>query len=163
VGGAGCSGPARREEPSPAACPRHVGEHGFDRRIAVGRLTRHLGRQGSGHASAPRATYQPHKLCQLLSDETVAAILATHQAGATTRDLGGRFGLAHSSINKLLRQQGVIARRRSPSPDEVQRAVELYEEGQTTRVIAEHLGFGANTIKRSLERAGVTLRPTFGG
>jgi DNA-binding transcriptional regulator LsrR (DeoR family) len=93
----------------------------------------------------------------------VAAILATYQAGATTRDLGGRFGLAHSSINKLLRQQGVIARRRSPSPDEVQRAVELYEEGQTTRVIAEHLGFGANTIKRSLERAGVTLRPTFGG
>lgn len=68
---------------------------------------------------------------------------------------------AHSSVNKLLRQHGLKARRRSPSPGEVERAVEFYEAGLSTRVIAEHLGFGASTITRALDKAGVTMRPKF--
>jgi DNA-binding transcriptional regulator LsrR (DeoR family) len=92
----------------------------------------------------------------------VAAIVAAYQDGATTRELGERFGLAHSSVNKLLKHHGVTARRRSPSPEEVQRAVELYEAGLSTRVIAEHLGFGASTIARALVTAGVTMRARVG-
>lgn len=105
----------------------------------------------------PRSAHQPSKLSQRLSYETVAAIVAAYIAGATTREVGERFGLAHSSVNKLL-QQGITARRRSPSEDEVQRAVKLYEAGQSTRTIAEHLGFGASTIARALVAAGVTMR-----
>ncbi len=84
----------------------------------VSRLTRHLqklGRDGhSGGTSLTRVDYEPHKLSQRLSDETVATILAAYQAGATTREVGEHFGLAHSSINKLLRQHDVEARRRGP-------------------------------------------------
>jgi hypothetical protein len=84
----------------------------------IKRLTRHLERRDDGGASAkaplPRAGYQPHKLSQRLSDETVTAILAASQAGATTREIGERFGLAHSSVTKLLRQFGVTMRRRGP-------------------------------------------------
>lgn len=80
------------------------------------RITRHLEKQGreveQQPALLPRAPYQPHKLNQRLSDETVASILTAYQAGATTREVGQRFGLAHSSINKLLRRRGVILRRR---------------------------------------------------
>ena len=130
------------------------------------RLTRHLEKRGGdgrpAWAPLPQADYQPYKLSQRLSDGTVAAILAMYENGATTRKVGERFGLAHSSINKLLQHHGISARRRSPSPDEVQRAVELYDAGLSTRIIAEHLGFGASTISRVLARAGITLRPRFG-
>jgi len=53
-------------------------------------------------------------LSQGLSDESVAAILAAYQAGATTREGGERFGLAHRSINKLLTQRDIQVRRRGP-------------------------------------------------
>jgi transposase-like protein len=127
----------------------------------ISRLMRQLDWQGRA-APAPRVAYQPHKLSQRLSDETVADILAAYHAGATTREVGKRFGVAHSSVNKLLKQHGVTPRRRSPSPDELQRAAELYEAGLSTRVIAEHLGFGASTILRALSKAGVVIRPRFG-
>jgi hypothetical protein len=63
----------------------------------------------------PRSAYQPSKLSQRLSAETVSEIIAAYQAGATTREVGARFGLAHSSVNKLLKNHGVTARRRGPS------------------------------------------------
>jgi hypothetical protein len=132
----------------------------------VVRLTRHLQRQGKDRAPQaplPRTNHQPHKLSQRLSDETVIAILAAYQDGATTREVGERFGLAHSSVNKLLKQQGVIARRRSPTPEEVQRAVQLYEARYGTQAIAEQLGFGTSTIRRALVNAGIRLRPRFHG
>ena len=118
----------------------------------VKRLSRHLEKVPAAEPSVtPRLAYRPSKLSQRLSDETVAAILAAYQAGATTREVGERFSLAHSSVNKLLKEHGITARRRSPNPDEVKRAVQLYEAGLSARVIAEHLGFGASTITRALE------------
>jgi len=79
----------------------------------VTRLMRHLQEQGRRRTalSVSRPGYQPHKLSQRLSDETVTAILDAYRAGATTREVGERFHLAHSSINKLLRQHGVKTRR----------------------------------------------------
>jgi hypothetical protein len=38
-----------------------------------------------------------------------------YQGGATTREVGQRFGLAHSSVNKLLKQNNVSLRKRSSS------------------------------------------------
>jgi len=62
----------------------------------------------------PRSNYRPIKLSQRLSAGTTAAILAAYQAGATTREVGERYGLAHSSVNKLLKRHGVELRRRGP-------------------------------------------------
>jgi hypothetical protein len=81
----------------------------------ISRLARHLERQGRVTAALPRAVYQPHKLSQRLSDGTVTAILAAYEAGATTREVGERFGIARSSVNKLLKQHDVERRRRGPS------------------------------------------------
>ena len=92
----------------------------------VKRLSRHLEKVPAVEPSVtPRLAYRPSKLSQRLSDETVAAILAAYQAGATTREVGERFGLAHSSVNKLVKERGITPRRRSPNPYEVQRAVQL--------------------------------------
>lgn len=139
---------------------RHSNNYGAVQR--VGQLIRHLKQQttnGQRHARPlPRPEYQPRKLAQRLSNETTTAILAAYRAGATTREVGERFGLAHSSINKLLKQHGVTARRRSPSRHELRQAIELYEAGLSTRIIGERLGFGASTILRALTKAKVQLR-----
>jgi transposase-like protein len=128
----------------------------------VDRLTRQLAQRPMSEPSVtPRSAHQPSRLSQRLSAETVSEIIAAYQAGATTREVGRRFGLAHSSVNKLLRAHGVSARRRSPSADEMRRAIELYEAGLSTRVIAQHLGCGASTILRALTKAGVTIRTRF--
>lgn len=128
----------------------------------VGRLTRHLQQHAEDppRVSVPPkpARRRPRTLLQRLSEEVVKEIVAAYHAGATTREVGERFGLAHSSINKLLRQHGIVARRRSPGADEIRQAVELYEAGLSTRVIAGHLGFGASTILRALVEAGVAVR-----
>jgi|1185.fasta_scaffold168844_1 transposase-like protein len=127
----------------------------------VGRLTRHLDRQGRVQDPTPRPRYQPHKLSQRLSDDTITAVLAAYLAGSPTREVSKRFGIAHSSVNKLLRQHGITARRGSLSPAGLQQAVELYETGLSIRVIANHLGFGASTVARALVKAGIHIRPRF--
>ncbi len=81
----------------------------------VERLSRHLAEHPPMKESVtPRSSYRPTKLSQRLPDGTVADILAAYRAGATTREVGERFSLAHSSINKLLKQHGVQTRRRGP-------------------------------------------------
>jgi len=88
------------------------------RRTAVDRLARHLATQSTGRPPRPipitRHPHQPQKLSQRLTDESVRAILEAYEAGATIREVGKRFGLAHSSINKLLKQDGIKLRRRGP-------------------------------------------------
>jgi hypothetical protein len=129
----------------------------------VKRLSRHLEKVPAAEPSVtPRLAYRPSKLSQRLSDETVAAILAAYQAGATTREVGERFSLAHSSVNKLLKEHGITARRRSPNPDEVKRAVQLYEAGlsapghrRAPRLWREHDHPGAG------DKASVMMRPKF--
>ncbi|WP_147252178.1 hypothetical protein [Blastococcus sp. TF02-09] len=88
----------------------------------------------------------------------MAAILAAYAEGSTTRAIGKRFALAHSSVNQLLKRHGIMARRRSPSPEQVAGARAMYEAGQSTLQIATALGFGASTIQRTLRQAGVQLR-----
>src|SRR3954451_3815935 len=117
---------------------RHSPNYGAALRVTP--LLRHLADSSpTASKTTSRPAHRPNKLSHRLADETVAAILAEYQTGATTREVGKRFGLAPTSVNKPLSQHGVQARRRSPSANEVQRAVELYESGLSTRVIARHL------------------------
>ena len=64
----------------------------------------------------PRPSYRPAKLSQRLSAETLAAIVAMYEAGATTREVGNKFGLTHSSVIKLLKTHGVTMRPRGARP-----------------------------------------------
>lgn len=135
----------------------HSNNYGAVQRVS--RLSRHLAEHVPAQAPvSPRRDYRPSKLDHRLSDETIGALIHAYEAGATTREVGQRFKLAHSSVNKLLKQHDVQARRRSPSDGEVRSAMELYAAGLSTRVIGQHLGFGASTIARALVKAGVMLR-----
>ncbi len=85
---------------------RHSNNYGAVQR--VDRLTRHLAQRPTSEPSVtPRSAHQPSKLSRRLSAETVSEIIAAYQSEATTREVGERFGLAHSSINKLLSSKGL--------------------------------------------------------
>jgi len=51
----------------------------------------------------------------------------------------------------------MTARKRSPSPEEVQRAVKLHEAGQSTQVIVGKLDFVSRKIPWALSGAGSTI------
>jgi hypothetical protein len=94
---------------------RYSNSYGITRRVR--KLAAHLREYPPGDgpvAPLPRRKYRPQKLSRRLSDETVGDIVSAYQSGATTRELGEHFGPAHSSINKLLKQQDVKLRRRGP-------------------------------------------------
>lgn len=131
------------------------------------RLTRVILKLETSAATAPLAQPQPappqpYKLRQRLSDTVIEQIIVAYQGGATTREVAALFHLAHSSVQSLLREHGVQARRKGLSAQETQRAVELYEVGETMRIIAEHLGFTVSSISRALAGAGVDLRGPLG-
>ncbi|MGY1651782.1 helix-turn-helix domain-containing protein [Geodermatophilus sp. SYSU D01119] len=139
---------------------RHSNNYGAVQR--VGRLERHLTkRPAAGLSATPRPAHLPSKLSHRLSDETVAAIVDAYQAGATTREVGERYNLAHSSVNKLLKRNGVATRRRSPGDADRARAVALYAAGKSTRQIGAELELGASTVQRVLHSEGVQLWPRF--
>ena len=144
------------ENPLVEVLRRHSNNYGAVHR--VDRLSRHLAEQPPTEVlvTAP-SRYRPTKLSHRLPDETVAAIVIAYQAGATTRELGERYGLAHSSVNKLLKQRGIRARRRGQDPEETQYAVELYRSGESMRTIAKQLGFGLSTIRRAILRADTSI------
>lgn len=110
----------------------------------------------------PAPATKPYKLSQRLPADAVRAILNEYAAGSTTREVAAAFDLAHSSVSRILAQNGMRGRRRGLSPDETTRAVLLYQAGETMQTIAEHLGFGASTIASALTREGVQRRPRFG-
>ncbi len=80
----------------------------------VKRLIRHLEkpdrRRWGTWTGVLKPDYQPHRLSRRLSDDTIVAILAMYHAGATMHEVGERFDLAHSSINKLLQPAKVSQR-----------------------------------------------------
>ena len=67
--------------------------------------------QRNASAVSDLASYLPASDAIVIVDvkrmlnETMPAILAAYQAGATTREVGERYGLAHSSVNKLLKRR----------------------------------------------------------
>jgi hypothetical protein len=114
-------GPAFRQDPGVEVFRRHSNNYGVVQR--VGRLSRHLAdRSPTDAAMPPQHGYRPTKLSQRLSDETLAEILAAYAAGATTREVGERFSMSHSSVVELLKRHGLAARRRSPSSEQVAQA-----------------------------------------
>src|SRR4051812_7276181 len=84
--------PAFRQDPGVEVLRQHSNNYGAVQRVA--RLSRHLADQPAPDAARPpQHAYRPTKLSQRLSNETVAKILAAYAAGATTREVGARFGL----------------------------------------------------------------------
>ncbi|WP_295701802.1 transposase [Lapillicoccus sp.] len=86
-------------------------------------------------------------------------VARSYEAGATMAALAKQHGVKRETISKLLSRSGVLARQpRSFCQPDLQRAVQLYQDGRSTFKIAEQLGWNQATVYRHLTRLGVRMR-----
>ncbi|RSM78105.1 hypothetical protein DL991_18655 [Amycolatopsis sp. WAC 01375] len=90
------------------------------------------------------------------------ALIDGYLEGATTYELGARFGINRRTVGNILRRNGVKMRRRGLSPSQVDEAVHLYSLGWSLARIGEHLKVDHVTVLTRLRERGVQTRDTHG-
>ena len=79
-------------------------------------------------APPPVARPQPGRARQLDIDQ-VEALIQGYVAGATTYELGDRFGIDRRTVSAILHRHNVPMRRRGLSFHQVDEAIDLYNSG----------------------------------
>jgi hypothetical protein len=72
------------------------------------------------------------------------------------------YGLSKASVIQVLEESGVTPRRQPLSPEQVDLAIRLYEEGRSLATVATIIDSSRESIRRALIQVGVTLRPRSG-
>ncbi|WP_436495595.1 helix-turn-helix domain-containing protein [Actinokineospora sp. HUAS TT18] len=111
---------------------------------------------GSSESGKPRAA-MPRRAKQLKGERALALIDA-YVAGASTREVAERFGIHRLTVSKILKAHGVEARKRRLTKDEIDLAVNLYEQGMSQATIAERIGASPDGIRNQLLKRGVKMR-----
>jgi len=81
-----------------------------------------------------------------------------YQEDATLSELAARFDVHRTTVSAALERAGVAPRWRILGPEGVVRATELYGAALSCGAIGVELGVHADTIWRSLHKAGVHMR-----
>jgi DNA-directed RNA polymerase specialized sigma24 family protein len=109
-----------------------------------------------------RAAHDRRQIQRRLSGNESEEVCRAYQAGLTIRELSAQFAVHKTTVTAVLERAGIDRRIRTISAGEVTRATRLYREGLSTATIGAALGFSAETIRSSLIRNGVPLRPRRG-
>lgn len=104
---------------------------------------------------------KPGRARQLDTDQT-QALIQGYLAGATTYELGARFGIDRRTVSNILHRHGVQMRRRGLSPDEVDDAIHLYKLGWSLARVGEHLNVDHTTVLTKLRERGIPTRDSHG-
>ena len=94
-----------------------------------------------------------------LSAEDQASVVTRYGRGETSTALAEEFGVAKSTILRILRENRVVVRRQSLTPEQASEASRLYESGLSLSQVAEQLQVNQETMRVAIIAAGVTLRP----
>jgi hypothetical protein len=104
---------------------------------------------------------KPGRARQLDANQ-IQALIQGYTTGATTYELGDRFGLDRRTVSAILHRHGVDMRRRGLSPDQVDDAIRLYESSWSLARIGEHLSVDPTTVLNRLRERGIPTRDTHG-
>ena len=96
------------------------------------------------------------------SADLVARLVAEYEGGATTYDLANRHGLHRNTITAHLRRADVTIRMDRMTPEQIQQAADLYAEGWSLARVGRAVGTDAETVRKRLREAGVTIRDCHG-
>lgn len=103
----------------------------------------------------PLRRRRERRISRRLEPKTIDRLVAEYMTGTTSAELGRRYGIAKSSVLKLVRQAGEQVRHPRLSVAETARLVELYEAGLQQKDIAERLGRSPSAVWHCLRRAGL--------
>jgi hypothetical protein len=104
---------------------------------------------------------KPGRARQLDANQT-QTLIQGYTAGATTYELGDRFGIDRRTVSAILHRHGVNMRRRGLSPNQVDDAIRLHTIGWSLARIGEHLDVDPTTVLNRLRKQGVPTRDTHG-
>jgi len=94
-----------------------------------------------------------------LGSEELAKLVQLYRNGATTTELGVKYGCSSKHIGGLLRKQGVDTRKPPKVPLGDRRAlVAEYDAGASLNELAERWGCSQRTIAKALREAGAIIR-----
>lgn len=95
-----------------------------------------------------------------LPPQVIAEMVARYLAGEDTPALSRAYGISKTGLLELLQAEGVSKRRQAITPDDAERALQLYEGGLTIMEVAGRVGYSYGTIRRALHEHGVAMRPS---
>ncbi len=125
------------------------------------RLFALAGREGHQRPPVDGAA-RPRELQRHLTGTEVEELVVAYQSGATVYELAELYGCRRATVSDHLKRVGTTMRLRSPSPDEVHKAIELYQAGQSLATVGRALGFSTKTIHNVIIASGVPRRDTHG-
>jgi len=100
----------------------------------------------------------PKAIARRLSPKTIDELCQSYLAGAKCSELAGHYGICKTSVQNLLRHEGIQLRRQSLTADQVAEVIVLYELGHSLMTIGTRLELVPSTVYRALKKAGVRLR-----
>jgi hypothetical protein len=100
----------------------------------------------------------PKQIQNRLEPPEIHLLQQAYKSGATLRDLARDFQIHRTTAAELLVRAGIARRGKGPSDSDIQQAISLYIDGQSTAAIGRTLGFSAETIRHSLLAAGIPVR-----
>lgn len=110
-------------------------------------------------APGPARRRQTRRLRRLTARDVQQAI-NRYQAGESMIQIARGLGVRRDTVSAAFGKAGLPTRiMHVPATTDVDRAVELYAQGWSTRRTGEHLGFDAETIRKYLKERGVQMRP----
>ncbi|RDI52728.1 hypothetical protein DFR68_103112 [Nocardia mexicana] len=89
-------------------------------------------------------------------------LVRDYVAGATTSELGDRFGVDRRTVSAILHRHDVPMRRRGLSADQIDEAIRLYGLGWSLARVGRHLAVDSTTVLNRLRERGVRTRDTHG-
>ena len=107
----------------------------------------------------PRRDDQKPRSKRFLTPDDTAIIVERYETGNTTADIGRHYGMSKTRVATILREHGVVIRRKGMTADQAREAVELYAGGKSLAWIGDRLGVSHTTVAAALRTQGVRLRP----
>lgn len=101
---------------------------------------------------------KPRPLRRRLAPAVIRKLVHRYTEGEPSTKLCEEFKIAKSALLKILREEGVVLRRQSPTTDAIAEAVRLYGQGLSIARIANNLAISGTSVRRALLGAGVEMR-----
>lgn len=93
-----------------------------------------------------------------LNADQQASVAARYSNGETSTALAQEYGVAKSTILRILREARVVVRRQPLTSEQVSEAAQLYEAGLSLSQVAKRLDLNQETMRTAILKAGVVLR-----
>ncbi len=113
---------------------------------------------GSGRDQPPARPTRPRQQQHRLGPDEARELLVAYEAQASIDELAELFGINRSTVFAILEREGARQRRVGIIDRNFAEARRLYERGWSTVTIAQHFGVTAETVRRHLLNAGITMR-----